>query len=29
MAGGHGCVGGGESGFRGVTLKPGPNVKGD
>lgn len=28
--GGGGCVdGGGESGFRGATLKPGPNVKGD
>jgi hypothetical protein len=26
---GGGCVGGGESGFRGATLKPGPNVKGD
>jgi hypothetical protein len=27
----RGCVGGGggESGFRGATLKPGPNVKGD
>lgn len=24
-----GCVGGGECGFRGATLKPGPNVKGD
>ena len=24
-----GCVGGGESGFRGATLKPGPNVNGD
>jgi len=24
-----GCVGGGESGSRGATLRPGPNVKGD
>ena len=27
VAGGHGCVGSGESGFRRVTLKPEPNVK--
>ena len=27
--GAGGCVGGGENGFRGATLKPGPDVKGD